>query len=222
MEMEDENIEVRIKLDDISFTAIFAEGETISLSKNSLKNDWDDLAREYKEAEKLSKPLNHDVQGTGEFDSSDHSHDVSHTNDKQSLSETQVVSQVNNLIGDIDNNSGVSPGIDQGVPSSNKSCQHCFDKEKDSISTESKQSVLISNDSLIDKNNEETNTLTNKDSNEILITNDSHLKETNSNNTNDKLTNNDKDDSNHNSDDSDKNNNQTQDNNKGAIKKRQL
>ncbi|XP_043470994.1 uncharacterized protein LOC122504128 [Leptopilina heterotoma] len=99
MEMEVEDIEVRIKMDDIFFTVIFAEGETISLSKNSLKNDWDDLVKKIKEPRNCQ---DHDVQDMEEIDSSDHNHDVSHTNDKQPLSETQVMSQINNLIGDID------------------------------------------------------------------------------------------------------------------------
>ncbi|XP_051156488.1 uncharacterized protein LOC127278705 [Leptopilina boulardi] len=119
LELESEIIEVRIGIDDSFFKATFAEGETISLSKNSLKNDWDNLVKEIRELERLAPP-NGDVKCIRDASPSDlkakDPSDTSLTRPDQMLTDKEVMKDINDFINGIEQNSGVSPGTTTSGP----------------------------------------------------------------------------------------------------------
>ncbi|XP_071578136.1 uncharacterized protein [Temnothorax nylanderi] len=59
-----EDMEAEVKIDEAFFTAIFSSGETINLSKKSLKDEWEDLRAELASAKQKHKPDSGDARSS--------------------------------------------------------------------------------------------------------------------------------------------------------------
>ncbi|XP_043473395.1 transcription initiation factor TFIID subunit 1-like [Leptopilina heterotoma] len=93
--------------------------------KQSLKNDWNDLLFELKKAEKLSNPVSGGVESiSGETPSdslaAESTREKPDGPEEQILSETDVMSDINNYINGVTKTSGVSSNAQRNGPESNK------------------------------------------------------------------------------------------------------
>lgn len=129
---QNEDMEVQVKIDDMFFTATFSEGETIRLSKKSLKNDWDDLMKELTSASEKSKPGYGDVEN------------VSKNSPTKTLAnpETNEISEdeEERLLSEFDE-TGVSPSMQQSGP--RKTDDKFKDIQGSKLAIEEIQSKLI-------------------------------------------------------------------------------
>ncbi|XP_051156858.1 putative uncharacterized protein DDB_G0286901 [Leptopilina boulardi] len=237
LELESEIIEVRIGIDDSFFKATFAEGETISLSKNSLKNDWDNLVKEIRELERLAPP-NGDVKCIRDASPSDlkakNPSDTSLTRPDQMLTDKEVMKDINDFINGIEQNSGVSPGTTTSGPGNDEIDPVNLDMENNIPPIGPNHPDMTSdnknqNDDSKDGSKDGTDNLLTNDSNKNLVNkklhkNHSSDNEINSKNKNEVTSENDstqkdsnKKDSKINNNDSIDNKNLTNNNDKGAV-----
>ncbi|XP_043472309.1 uncharacterized protein LOC122504983 [Leptopilina heterotoma] len=124
--MKNEDVFVEVNMDDSNFTVTFKDGETISLSKLSLKNEWDILREEIKSANHKSNPEGGDVISKGAQDPTvnsltvlsqgvfDNTTNQNKTIPIDSFEEAKILSDLQNLIDECPDKPDVSPDATKG------------------------------------------------------------------------------------------------------------